>query len=207
MCSAQELVAEKGFEGDWLVASSVPYPGESKDKSGEQTKVIDIDDEDEKDRDESAKQQLASQGAIKDINDEGENVFIAEPKSNEHDLYKTRTYDISITYDFYYKTPRLWLVGYDEKGVPLTKDQMYEDIISDYADKTVTLEQHPHQGVPCISIHPCKHALVMKHIIDTIAANGGQADVHLAMFVFLKFISSIIPTVEYDFTIDMELGQ
>lgn len=29
-------------------------------------------------------------------------------------MLKTRTYDISITYDLYYKTPKVWLYGYDE---------------------------------------------------------------------------------------------
>ena len=82
---------------------------------------------------------------------------------------------------------------------------MFEDIMSDYANKTVTLETHPHQGVNCISIHPCKHAAVMKKIIDTITENGGKAEVHQAMFVFLKFISSVVPTIEYDYTRDMEL--
>lgn len=28
----------------------------------------------------------------------------------------TRTYDLHITYDKYYQTPRLWVVGYDEVG-------------------------------------------------------------------------------------------
>jgi hypothetical protein len=27
------------------------------------------------------------------------------------------------------------------------------------------------------------------------------------LFVFLKFISSVVPTIEYDFTIDLELGE
>ena len=29
-------------------------------------------------------------------------------------ILKTRTYDISVTYDKYYQTPRFWLIGYDE---------------------------------------------------------------------------------------------
>jgi hypothetical protein len=29
-------------------------------------------------------------------------------------LLAARTYDISITYDKYYQTPRAWLMGYDE---------------------------------------------------------------------------------------------
>lgn len=31
-------------------------------------------------------------------------------------VVKTRTYDLHITYDKYYQTPRLWIVGYDEVG-------------------------------------------------------------------------------------------
>ena len=29
-------------------------------------------------------------------------------------LLQVRTYDVMITYDKYYQTPRIWLVGYDE---------------------------------------------------------------------------------------------
>jgi hypothetical protein len=31
-------------------------------------------------------------------------------------LLRVRTYDCSITYDKYYQTPRMWLLGYDEVG-------------------------------------------------------------------------------------------
>eukprot|EP00826_Nyctotherus_ovalis_P014333 TRINITY_DN1398_c0_g1_i11.p2 TRINITY_DN1398_c0_g1~~TRINITY_DN1398_c0_g1_i11.p2 ORF type:complete len:120 (-),score=51.00 TRINITY_DN1398_c0_g1_i11:121-459(-) len=91
------------------------------------------------------------------------------------------------------------------KRQPLTKEEMFEDIMSDYANKTVTLESHPHQGINCISIHPCKHAEMMKRIVDRIAENGGKVDVRQTMFIFLKFISSVVPTIEYDYTRDMEL--
>jgi ubiquitin-like-conjugating enzyme ATG3 len=30
------------------------------------------------------------------------------------EILQTRTYDLHITYDKYYQTPRLWLCGYDE---------------------------------------------------------------------------------------------
>lgn len=43
-------------------------------------------------------------------------------------IVSTRTYDLYITYDKYYQTPRLWLVGFDEFCKPLTIEQMYEDI-------------------------------------------------------------------------------
>lgn len=32
----------------------------------------------------------------------------------EEEILATRTYDLNITYDNYYRTPRLWLTGYDE---------------------------------------------------------------------------------------------
>lgn len=43
-----------------------------------------------------------------------------------------------------------------------------EDIVGDYADKTVTLEDFPFfdTGLKMASIHPCKHASVMKTLLD-----------------------------------------
>lgn len=43
-----------------------------------------------------------------------------------------------------------------------------EDIVGDYADKTVTLEDFPffEHGVKMASVHPCKHAPVMKVLLD-----------------------------------------
>lgn len=58
-------------------------------------------------------------------------------------IKKIRKYDLSITYDFYTRTPRLWLSGYGENGELLSKEEMYEDIMGDYSDKTVTMEEHP----------------------------------------------------------------
>lgn len=33
---------------------------------------------------------------------------------NDDNILKTRTYDLTISYDKYYQTPRVWLFGYDE---------------------------------------------------------------------------------------------
>lgn len=43
-----------------------------------------------------------------------------------------------------------------------------EDIVGDYADKTVTLEDFPffEHGIKMASVHPCKHAPVMKVLLD-----------------------------------------
>lgn len=49
---------------------------------------------------------------------------------------------------------------------PLTSTQIFEDISQDYAKKTVTIETHPHLNMSLASIHPCRHAQVMKKIIE-----------------------------------------
>uniref|UniRef100_A0A7R9ZK15 Autophagy-related protein 3 n=1 Tax=Craspedostauros australis TaxID=1486917 RepID=A0A7R9ZK15_9STRA len=127
-------------------------------------------------------------------------------------LVKVRTYDLSITYDKYYNTPRVWMVGKSTQGQPLTGQQMMEDVISDYANRTVTIENHPHVSGPHASIHPCKHGAVMKAIVrnlvskDTIQGEGEEEKlptVEMYLFIFLKFVSSMIPTINYDFTMDV----
>ncbi|XP_030379300.1 ubiquitin-like-conjugating enzyme ATG3 [Scaptodrosophila lebanonensis] len=116
-------------------------------------------------------------------------------------VLRTRTYDLHITYDKYYQTPRLWVVGYDEQRKPLTVEQMYEDVSQDHAKKTVTMESHPHlPGPNMASVHPCRHADIMKKIIQTVEEGGGELGVHLYLIIFLKFVQTVIPTIEYDFT-------
>jgi len=119
-------------------------------------------------------------------------------------VVRTRTYDLSITYDKYYQTPRLWLFGYDEGGEPLRPEQVYEDVLSEYVSKTVTVDPHPLTGTPTVSIHPCKHALVMKKVVQDWIEQGINPRHDLALFVFLKFISGVVPTINYDFTMDIE---
>lgn len=42
---------------------------------------------------------------------------VKPPEEAEDDgVLSTRTYDLNISYDNYYRTPRLWLTGYDEVG-------------------------------------------------------------------------------------------
>ncbi|XP_060517925.1 ubiquitin-like-conjugating enzyme ATG3 isoform X2 [Cylas formicarius] len=89
----------------------------------------------------------------------------------------------------------------DQKHEPLTVDEFYQDISKDYAMKTVTMESHPHLSVPKMaSVHPCRHAEVMKSIIETVTEGGGELGVHMYLIIFLKFMQSVIPTIEYDYT-------
>ncbi|KZT21414.1 hypothetical protein NEOLEDRAFT_1139529 [Neolentinus lepideus HHB14362 ss-1] len=164
-------------------------------------------------------------------------------------LLQVRTYDVMITYDKYYQTPRIWLLGYDENRTPLTPSQIFQDVSADHAFKTVTIEPFPHSAsLQAASVHPCKHANVMKKVIermnstvvaDQLAKNAGPLSpggkekkkgwfgrksaggketaqapgededafegmrVDFYLVVFLKFIASIVPTIEVDSTTAM----
>ncbi|KAL5107610.1 Ubiquitin-like-conjugating enzyme ATG3 [Taenia crassiceps] len=135
----------------------------------------------------------------------------------ENGVLQTRTYDLYITYDKYYQTARFWLCGYDEGHNPLSEAQMYEDFSQDHAKKTITTESHPHlSGAPMPSIHPCRQADVMKKLMEMIesstASTGGaetsgrQLGVHQYLVVFLKFVQTVIPTIEYDFTRNFKIS-
>lgn len=65
-------------------------------------------------------------------------------------------------------TPRLYLSGYSSSNEPLPPLAMMEDIVGDYKDKTVTLEDFNFVSPPIktASIHPCRHASVMKILLD-----------------------------------------
>ena len=117
-------------------------------------------------------------------------------------ILRTRTYDLSVSYDKYYQTPRVWLHGYDERRNALDPRKTLEDISAEHARKTVTIDPHPHTGAPSASIHPCKHAPTMKRLVDGVfAATGNAPKVEHYLLVFLKFIASVVPTIEYDYTL------
>jgi len=170
-------------------------------------------------------------------------------ESAKGNILQVRTYDVMITYDKYYRTPRVWLIGYDENQTPLTPSQIFQDISADHANKTVTIEQFLHStSLQAASVHPCKHSSVMKKVIERMnnsviedqlarrkaagsspanhkegkkkwpfarkASGSGKDDksaqpeeeevegmrVDFYLVVFLKFIASIVPTIEVDST-------
>lgn len=128
----------------------------------------------------------------------------------DDNIVKTRTYDMSITYDKYYQTPRVFLMGFSSDAQPLTGEQMLDDVMSDYANRTVTIDPHPHTSGPHASIHPCQHGAVMKTIVKNLTKSaeegvesGKPPSVEMYLFIFLKFVSSIVPTITYDFTMDV----
>ncbi|KAF8342334.1 autophagocytosis associated protein [Cantharellus anzutake] len=184
---------------------------------------------------------------IDDIPDMEEEGLEEEDEDAKGNLLQVRTYDVMITYDKYYQTPRIWLLGYDEARNPLTPSQVFQDVSADHAFKTVTIDPFPHSSkLRVASVHPCKHADVMKKVIERMNAgvideqkantpgkgadgkkrwfggvvrkvtgggnsstpaadqnNNGSSEgmrVDMYLVVFLKFIASIVPTIEVDST-------
>lgn len=130
-----------------------------------------------------------------------------------------RTYNVYITYSTSYRVPKAYLSGFDSNGAPLPPRAMFSDIVGDYKDKTVTIESAPFQeSLTLISIHPCRHAGVMRMLLDMADAktleeahnnnDGGDEweevpqglRVDQYLIIFLKFIASVTPTIEHDFT-------
>ncbi|KAL8354420.1 hypothetical protein RB601_004016 [Gaeumannomyces tritici] len=191
---------------------------------------------------------------IPDMEDDEDDEAIIRDTDASGQTTGRRTYTLYIMYSPYYRTPRLYLSGYAPNGQPLPPQLMMEDIMGDYKDKTVTLEDFPFFSSPVkmASVHPCKHAPVMKTLLDradaalkqrreklrsgAAAAAGLEgltddisklsvsagvessnedwediqhddvADQEVAirvdqyLVVFLKFIASVTPGIEHDFT-------
>ncbi|XP_061980385.1 autophagy-related protein 3-like isoform X4 [Populus nigra] len=103
--------------------------------------------------------------------------LVAHEPDDDDNILRTRTYDVSITYDKYYQTPRVWLTGYDESRMLLQPELVLEDVSQDHARKTVTIEDHPHLPGKHASVHPCRHGAVMKKIIDVLMSRGVEPEV------------------------------
>lgn len=121
-------------------------------------------------------------------------------------LVRARRYDVSITYDNYYRVPRIWLFGHKEDGSGLSTQEVYQDVMQDYAKKTVTVEPHPHLSSEHASVHPCQHAAAMLSILAALKETGNMPTVDQYLFFFLKFIQSVVPTIEYDYTTEVKVS-
>ena len=76
--------------------------------------------------------------------------------------------------------------------------------MQDYAKKTVTVDPHPHLSLNHASVHPCKHGPMMLKLIEGLKENGKVPTVEQYLFFFLKFIQSVVPTIEYDYTVNVQ---
>ena len=208
---------EKLIEGDWVDADLEFKPKTENKKAV----ALDLDDLEEKDKN---KVEVAA-----NLDDQDEDFVIEgeeekpEPKKeikkdndfeivDEDDLkdkkedagvVKTREYEVTITYDLYFFVPRMWLMGYNEKGIPLTDEEMKEDVMPEYRNKTCTIETQPCTGLRNISVHPCRHSLLLQKMIKDFQNSGKKLEIEQSILLFLKFLQSVVPTVQYDFTMDI----
>ncbi|KAL2758393.1 hypothetical protein ACRALDRAFT_1075010 [Sodiomyces alcalophilus JCM 7366] len=206
-------------------------------------------------------QEALEEDDIPDMEDEDDDEAIIRDNEASGNDSGRRTYTLYIMYSSYYRTPRLYLSGYLANGQPLPPKSMMDDIVGDYKDKTVTLEDFPFfaNNIKMASVHPCKHASVMRTLLDradaalrirrekirrgkavggdqgmeglvdeidkldvqdaqVAADKGGSSDeweevkqsdideqevairVDQYLVVFLKFMASVTPGIEHDFT-------
>ena len=201
---------EKIVEGDWVEADL-----ENKSEKIDKKPVsIDLDAEEEKKKvvvaagdddddfvistDDNKKEEKKNDDDFEIIDED--DVKKEEQKAG---VVKTRTYDVTVTYDFYYCVPRMWLMGYNENGNPLTDEEMKEDVMPEYRNKTCTIEPQTCTGLRNISVHPCRHSMLLKKMIQDFQNSGKKLEVHMSILLFLKFLQSVVPTVQYDFTMDI----
>jgi ubiquitin-like-conjugating enzyme ATG3 len=199
-------------EGDWVDADLENKPKDGKKETKPTT--LDLDEIEEKEKNKK-------KAAVASGNDDDDDDFVIEGENNKNDakeddgfeivdekepkigIVKRRTYDVTVTYDFYYCVPRMWLMGYNENGNPLTDDEMKEDVMPEYRNKTCTIEPQTCTGERNISVHPCRHSLLLKKMIQDFQNSGKKLEVHMSILLFLKFLQSVVPTVQYDFTMDI----
>ncbi|MCQ2820713.1 MAG: autophagy-related protein [archaeon] len=209
---------EKVLDGDWVEADLTnPKKKDGEDKK-EEKKIMDLDDEEEDKK--APKPEEKKENKVLDLDDDEEikkEEKKEEKKASDFDdfcviegeeedggkVLKTRTYDVTVTYDLYYCVPRMWLIGYSEKGSVLTTEEMEMDIMPEYRNKTVTIEPHPITGIKNISVHPCRHSMLLKKMIENFEKSGKKLEVYMCIVLFLKFLHSVVPTIQYDFTMDI----
>lgn len=104
-----------------------------------------------------------------------------------------RFYDLHITYDNYYRTPRLWIIGYDYYRNFLTPAEIFDDISPEHSKATITRERHPYLQTMCLSVHPCNHATMLHNVTQKI----GQHDIKRVLEVFLHVMTTVLPTADF----------
>ena len=118
---------------------------------------------------------------------------VEEEKENEEDF---RYYKMYIIYDEYYHTPRMFFSATKKDGTPVSNEDIRLDIQREYLDKTLTMEKFPFlENIVMPTVHPCRHAAVLKSMSDAMVEAGHKVESHFALLIFLKFITSVVPYV------------
>lgn len=113
-----------------------------------------------------------------------------------------KTFDISITYDLYYKVPKISFIGYDNKGKLLTKaEEMGLDF---YHYNAFVSDKNWNTNENCYSIHPCRTSNLILKIIDILKRNNENIEVGDILTLFLKItMQNLFPEILFDlFTIE-----
>ena len=71
--------------------------------------------------------------------------------------------------------------------------ELMDDISSEYINKTVTYEYHPHLPILLVSLHPCRHGEVMKKLIKQYRDNNKSVSIDYYMFIFLNLFLQYYP--------------
>ena len=113
---------------------------------------------------------------------------------------KNHYYNVSITYDKYYRTPRIWFEGMNAYNEYLSQEEIYSDFMIEYIKVSLTLEQHPILNLNCVSVHPCKHAFAMQKMFAFELEKKEPSEIKIEHYLvhFLKFASCVIPQLEFD---------
>ncbi len=78
-----------------------------------------------------------------------------------------------IVYDEYYHCPRMSFTAVGFNGLPISNEDIRQDIQKEYLDQTLTVEQFPFfENVYMATVHPCKHSNVLKSMSDTMKESG-----------------------------------
>lgn len=104
-------------------------------------------------------------------------------------------FDVSITYDVDYRVPRLWLTGEDGAGVALPPTRLLDAVRPAMQTTTATIElAHPHMAGsgPLLSLHPCKHAIMMSALFVNGRIDAAGARVAEYMLLFLRGCSGAL---------------
>ena len=84
---------------------------------------------------------------------------------------------------------------------------MMEDVDEDYVLKTVTIDPHPFHlySHDCISIHPGMHAATMERMLSMMEDGGKTVREDQYLFLFIKFIMSVVPSINFDYTTEVAI--
>lgn len=138
--SSTSIDADEAEDIDQLSSSREKESGEAPVKVEKVSADDDEDDEDVPDMDDFDDDNIIEDVAALKIGEESKDSGLKSANKEEdnaaaNNVLKTRTYDLSITYDKYYQTPRMWLIGYDEHNKKLEPSLCLEDVSHEHARK------------------------------------------------------------------------